>query len=289
MAETKLQDGLSAKDHKRISDFIDAVTGIQLPESKRSLIEGRLRKRQRLLGLDSLHAYIDHVLDSPDGAAEKPHLLDVMTTNKTDFYREKDHFIFLRQHITQTLLPRGLVGRNRPLRIWSAGCSSGEEPYTLAFEMLEIEQEFSDFRFEIHATDISMTCLKAAAMGIYAHERVEPMPLALRKKYLLKSKNPAENLVRIAPEVRNRVKFFEFNLLTGNVAADRRYDVIFCRNVMIYFSDEGRRKVIDLFHQCLTPEGTLFVGHSESLANKTSVFVQVQPTIYRHTGGHRGH
>lgn len=274
------EDNLSPRDHKRVSDFVDAMAGIQLPESKKSMIEGRLRKRQRMLGLDSLHAYIDHVLDSPEGAIEQPYLLDAITTNKTDFYREIGHFKFLHNYITDALVSSGRITTTQPFRIWSAGCSSGEEPYTLAFEMMEISQAFPDFRFEIYATDISISCLKTAATGIYPHEKIESMPLALRRKYLLRSKEKSKNLIRISPEVRQCVKFFEFNLLTGNYHFNHIYDVILCRNVMIYFSDEGRSTVIQGFHKTLAHNGLLILGHSESLANKTSIFTQLQPTIY---------
>jgi chemotaxis protein methyltransferase CheR len=281
-----LNDALSERDHRRVAAFIEGHAGIQLPASKRSLIEGRLRKRQRALGYGSLHAYIDHALDTA-GEGERLHLLDALTTNKTDFYREADHFRYLRQHVLGELAAKRAAGWQRPLRIWSAGCSSGEEPYTLAIELLELRRELPGLRFEIVATDISASSLEKARRGIYPHSRVEPIPLPLRKRYLLRSRDRKQDLVRIAPEVREQVSFDSFNLLTDAYDFSPKFDLIFCRNVMIYFNQADRSQIAHRFAATLQPGGLLFIGHSETLNDTGAEFVQQVPTIYRASQGVR--
>jgi chemotaxis protein methyltransferase CheR len=278
-----VQDSLSRKDHKLVAAYIERVAGIQLPESKVSLIEGRLRKRQRQTGHVSLHEYINVVLNSDECEQERLHFLDALTTNKTDFYREPDHFQTLRNHVLKTLAPLHQQGWKQPLRIWSAGCSSGEEPYTLAIEMMELRRELTGLRFTIQATDISNSSLITARNATYAHNRVEPVPSALRKRYLLRSRNKAKDLVCMGPELRDKVKFSVFNLLTDEYNFQSRFDIIFCRNVMIYFNNEDRNQIIDRFSHSLVQGGLLFIGHAESIADRSSKFKQTVPAVYQKT------
>jgi chemotaxis protein methyltransferase CheR len=278
------QDPLSRKDHKLVADYVHRTAGIQLPKSKMSLVEGRLRKRQRQTGYASLHEYITVVLNSAADNEERLHLLDAITTNKTDFYREPDHFQTLRKHVRNTLEPLRQQGWRQPLRIWSAGCSSGEEPYTLAIEMMELSRELPGFKFTIRATDISDSCLIKARKATYPHSRIDPVPMALRKNYLLRSKNKSKNLVCMGPELRDKVTFGAFNLLTDTYDFKPRFDIIFCRNVMIYFSNEDRAQIINRFAHSLVPGGVLFIGHSETISDTSSNFKQVVPTVYQKTG-----
>ncbi|EGV27839.1 MCP methyltransferase, CheR-type [Thiorhodococcus drewsii AZ1] len=282
MATERLQqDALSARDHKRVADYVGRVAGIQLPESKRTLIEGRLRKRQHARGLRSLRDYIDFALDEQAGTEERLHLIDAITTNKTDFYREPAHFRFLREHILGEIAVRRDRGWRKPLRIWSAGCASGEEPYTLAMEMLELQRMHPEFRFEIRATDISASSLAIARTAIYPHQRVASMPLTLRRRYLLRTRDRSLDLVRIAPEVRERVRFASLNLLTDAYDVPDRPDIVLCRNVMIYFSHPDRDRIVARFLRILPPGGLLLIGHSESLSGSGTAFEQIQPAIYR--------
>jgi chemotaxis protein methyltransferase CheR len=278
-----VQDSLSRKDHKLVADYIERTAGIQLPASKVSLIEGRLRKRQRQTGHASLHEYINVVLNSDEGEQERLHLLDAITTNKTDFYREPDHFQTLRKHVLETLAPLYKQGWKQPLRIWSAGCSSGEEPYTLAIEMMELRRELPGLQFTIHATDISDSCLIKARKATYAHNRVDPVPLVLRKRYFLRSRDKGKDLVCMGPELKDKVNFGVFNLLTDAYKFQPRFDIIFCRNVMIYFNNEDRNQIIDRFSHSLKPGGLLFIGHAETIADRSSNFKQVVPTVYQKT------
>lgn len=281
------QDHLSERDHKRVARFIEHIAGIQLPAAKRSLIEGRLRKRQRALGHKSLHSYIDYALDSEAGKVERIQLLDAITTNKTDFYREPDHFQVLRQHVLSELARERDRGWKQPLRVWSAGCSSGEEPYTLAIEMLELRQQLPGLRFEILATDISVSSLDTAKRATYPHNRIEVMPMDLRRKYLMRSRKPEQNLVRMAPEVRKPVTFRSFNLLTDAYDFPARFDVIFCRNVMIYFNNDDKAQIVGRFSHKLVAGGLLFIGHSETLSCHGDLLQQVKPTVYRRVAGGR--
>ncbi|TWX72765.1 CheR family methyltransferase [Colwellia sp. C1TZA3] len=278
---TIVQDSLSRNDHKLVAEYIERTAGIQLPESKVSLIEGRLRKRQRKTGYPSLHQYINVVLNSNQDKQERLHLLDAITTNKTDFYREPDHFQTLRHHVLNTLAPLHLQGWKKPLRIWSAGCSSGEEPYTLAIELMELSRELPGLQFSIYATDISNSCLVTARNATYEHDRIDPVPMAMRKRYFLRSKDQTKNLVCMGPELRNKVNFGTFNLLTDEYKFQPRFDIIFCRNVMIYFNDKDRSQIIDRFSHSLTQGGLLFIGHSETIADRSKSFKQLVPTVYQ--------
>ena len=276
-----VQDSLSRKDHKLVAEYIERTAGIQLPESKVSLIEGRLRKRQRMTGYASLHEYINVVLNSDDDKQERLHLLDAITTNKTDFYREAEHFHTLCNHVLNTLAPLHPQGWKKPLSIWSAGCSSGEEPYTLAIELMELSRELPGLEFSIYATDISNSSLVTARNATYAHDRIDPVPLALRKRYFLRSKDKTKNLVCMGPELRDKVNFDTFNLLTDEYKFQPRFDIIFCRNVMIYFNNKDRSQIIDRFSHSLTPGGLLFIGHSETIADRSKNFKQLVPTVYQ--------
>lgn len=277
---TNEPDPLSEKDHKRVAEYIKQTAGIQLPASKRYLIEGRLSKRQRNLGYKNLKSYLNFVLETHEGEKERINLIDALTTNKTDFFREPEHFNFLHQIISKLALKRER-GWQQPLRIWSAGCSSGDEAYTLAMVLTETSRQYPGLKFEIVATDISPSVLKTAKKAIYSHNKVEPVPLALRKRYLLKSAKKEKNLIRIAPEIRQKVRFGEFNLLKDKFSFSKPYDMIFCRNVMIYFSQEDRISLIQRFTQSLVKKGYLFVGHSETLTESHAKLQQAIPTVYQ--------
>ncbi len=276
-----MQPSLSERDLKRLREYVHHEVGIQLPESKQTLVEGRLRKRLRELGFTDYKEYLDYVLGSREGQHERLHLIDVLTTNKTDFFREPDHF----QYLTQTSLVElekilGAQGR-RELAIWSAGCSSGEEAYTLAIVLNESIRQHPKLKFSILATDISKTVLQTARAGIYPENRIEPVEMMLRQKYFLRSENPAEALVRMGPELRRKIKFGSLNLIARSFGLQQKMDVIFCRNVMIYFNSEIREALVQRFEQQLIPGGYLFVGHSESLNGLSTGLKQVAPMVYR--------
>ena len=272
---------LTNKQLARVSEFIGDEVGIQLPGGKRSMVEGRLRKRLRTLGFTCFDEYLDFTLKTPDGEYEKLHLIDVITTNKTDFFREPEHF----QYLVNEALPK--LERNRrqasrtDINVWSAGCSSGEEPYTLAMVLSEAAVATKGLRFNIMATDISQSCLKQGRSGIYTEAKVKPVPLALKKKYILRSADAKSGIVKMGSEISRLIRFASLNLMTRKFPIQKEMDAIFCRNVMIYFNNKIREELVNRFEKQLVPGGYLFIGHSESLGGMNTRLVQVGPMVYQ--------
>lgn len=266
---------------KRVSDFIGNVVGIQLPESKRTLVEGRLRKRLRELGFDNFKTYLDHTLNTDAGDAEKLQLIDVITTNKTNFYREAEHFDYLINSAIPDLDEHSLKNNRRELNVWSAGCSTGEEAYTLSIELNELMSKRSDFNFKILATDISHSCLRTGSHGVYTERQTEIVPMEFKRKYFLRSKNSKEALVQMGAELKSRIKFKSLNLKEPVFSLPNKMDIIFCRNVMIYFDNKMREELVAKFESNLIQGGYLFVGHSESLNGIDTTLKQVSPMVYK--------
>ena len=272
---------LSKHDFQQLSSFIYTNLGIKMPAAKSTMLTGRLSKRLRALELSSFSEYCDFLF-SPEGQeAELVHLINVITTNKTDFFREPSHFDYL----TQTALPtlrkvHNFAGRNG-LKVWSAGCSTGEEPYTLAMVLAEVQASQPGFKFDILATDISTRVLDIARRAVYPMGLIEPVANQLCKKYLLKGVNNKNPQVRIVPELRKRVRFGRLNFMDENFGLPEKVDIIFCRNVIIYFDKQTQEKLMLKFCRFLNQGGYLFLGHSESLHGYDTPLVQVAPTIYR--------
>ncbi len=274
---------LSTRDFNRLADFIGAKCGIKLPIQKKIMVEGRLRKRLRALGLTSFTEYCDLLFESEATGEELVHMIDAITTNKTDFFREPKHFELLTERIFPELLSRPGVGTQRPVKAWSAGCSTGEEPYSLAISMAEYAAGSGrgPLCFEILATDISTRVLEIARKAVYDEGRVADIPLPLRSKYLLRSKDRTNRVVRIAPEIRARVQFQRLNLMETGSGLKEPMDLIFCRNVLIYFNRSTQAELVEGFRRSLRPGGFLFLGHSETLAGFDHGFQTVAPTVYR--------
>lgn len=274
-------DTLSDREMQRVAAFINKNVGIQLPESKRALVEGRLRRRLRDCEFANFKSYLDFVLESPDGESERLRMIDVLTTNKTDFFREPEHFDYLVNTALVELEAMRKTESRQDLKLWSAGCSTGEEAYTLSIVMNEAMPNFPGMRFNITATDISHTCLQAGSRGVYTEAQIEPLSMELRKKYLLRSKDSAERVVRMGPDLRNRIVFQQLNLMDDYFSFPHLMDVIFCRNVMIYFNNDIREQLVNKFERQLINGGYLFVGHSESLNGINCDLEQVAPMVYR--------
>ncbi len=274
---------LSDKDFRRLSEFIQDECGIRMPESKKVLLESRLQKRLRRLGLSSFSEYCDYLF-SPRGIEnEVIHMIDVVTTNKTDFYREPRHFEYLVRMALPELMTKYGSGINKNLMLWSAGCATGEEPYTLAMVLSEFAKKSPglNFRYLILATDISTRALEKARTGIYEEDRVAPVPPEMKKKYLLRGKNKSRGLVRIVPELRNLVKFRRLNFIEEDFNMREYMDIIFCRNVIIYFDRHTQEMLLNKFCRRLCAGGYLFIGHSETLNGLNLPLVQIEPTVYR--------
>jgi chemotaxis protein methyltransferase CheR len=264
-------------DFHALAAVITAECGIKLPSSKKVMLESRVRKRLKELQLNSFEQYRQFFFGLADRGQELPHLIDVVTTNTTDFFREPNHFKLLVQRMVPEWLELGL---RRELRVWSAGCSSGEEPYTLAMVLMDIAEGRQGFFFEILATDISGHVLQKAMRAVYPEDRIRTVPEALKRKYLLRTKDRTMKLVRMGPELRSSVTFKRLNFME-TFRLDEQMDVIFCRNVLIYFDRETQTRILQRICSHLTPRGHLFIGHSESLAGMGLPMVQIAPTVYR--------
>lgn len=271
---------LTTAEFRRLSEFIHVQCGIKMPPAKKIMLEARLQKRLKTLGITRLRDYCDYVLDTPEGRTEIVHMIDAATTNKTDFFRESSHFRFLVDTAVPSLLNGNYV---RSINIWSAGCSSGEEPYTLAMILSEYTHQQPGFRFAIIATDISTKILEQARSGIYDEDRVVDVPSALKQKYLLRSKDRKKKLVRIVPELRSVVQFQHLNLMNEHYVFSVPMDIIFCRNVIIYFDRETQYKLLVRLCRYLRPDGFLFLGHSESIHGFDLPLVRMAATIFRKT------
>jgi chemotaxis protein methyltransferase CheR len=273
-------DHLSHRDFHRLALFIQGYSGIKMPPSKKTMLEGRLRRRARAVGADTLSEYCRYLFDHGGLDDEAVSLIDAVTTNKTDFFREPEHFRFL----TEVALPE-LIGHRRSrrgaIKIWSAACSIGAEPYTLAMLLAEFENETPDFQASILATDICTEVLETAMRGIYPESMIAPVPMQMRQRYLLRAKAGAKDRVRIVPELRKRIAFGRVNLMEAPYRVDNDMHVIFCRNILIYFDKPTQHKVLEQLCQHLRPGGFLFLGHSETLAGAGLPLQPVATTVFK--------
>jgi chemotaxis protein methyltransferase CheR len=249
-------------------------SGIKLGPGKEGLVRGRLAKRVRAVGLDSFAEYL-RLVESDAGRAELAEMVDALTTNKTNFFRESAHFDFL----GGTVLP-ALAAAGGPARIWSAGCSSGEEPYTLAMVACERLAHPERVPVRILATDLSARVLARARAGVYTAEQLDGVPHAALEKYFERAPETGPSARRIGARARGLVKFGRLNLM-GAWPMRGPFEAILCRNVMIYFDKETQERLVNRYHELLAPGGYLFVGHSESLTGLRHPFAYVQPAVYR--------
>lgn len=272
-------DRFTDRQFQAIAELVQGQVGIQLPPSKRTMVEGRLRKRVRALGLGDLEAYGREVLDRGRHDEELVHLIDCVTTNKTDFFREPPHFDFLTRQAVPHLLAKA---ERRTIKVWSAACSTGAEAYTVAMVLEEMQRSGPKFGYSILGTDISSEVIETARAAIYPDEMLEAVPAAMRQRYLMQSRSPGKQVARIVPELRRRVQFHSLNLMDSNYPFDRDVDVIFCRNVLIYFDKKTQKAVVERLASHLRPGGFLILGHSESAAGSgASSVVQIVPTIFQ--------
>ncbi len=267
---------MSERVFRKLGAFIETGYGIKMPPVKKTMLQSRLLKRLRVLGINSFETYCDYIFET-ESEEEITHMVNAVSTNKTDFFRESAHFTYLiRNAIPEIVEAKG----KGPVRIWSAGCSTGEEPYTIAMVLNAFAEDNPDFNYRILATDVSTEVLEKAMAGIYTKQQVAPVPMNFRKKYLLKNKDPKKNLVRVVPEIRKRISFQQLNFLDA-FRLKEKVHVIFCRNVIIYFDMNLQKELMEKFYDNLLPGGFLFIGHSETLNRLNVPFKNVAPTIYR--------
>ncbi|NGM20719.1 chemotaxis protein CheR [Roseomonas stagni] len=264
-----MTDTLSDRRFRQVAGLIERDTGIRLPPVKRTMVEGRLRKRARSLGMMDVDAYCVALFDEGLLETEYQHVIDMVTTNKTDFFREAEHFDFLaREAVPQLLAERGRSAR--PLKLWSAAASTGAEAYTIAMvlaEMARAGQLAPGFR--ILGTDISSQVLDVARRAVYPLEMLAPVPKALQQRYVMRHRDPQRRDARIVPELRAACSFQLLNLMDEGYSVDSDIDVVFCRNVLIYFDRPTQEAVLRRLCAHLRPGGFLIVGHSETAAGAT--------------------
>lgn len=271
---------ISDSQLRKLAELIQRRCGINLHDGKRELVQARLAKRLRELGDVTVDEYVDRIVKHPD-TPEFDALIDVISTNLTSFFRENAHFEFLAQQYLPGLVDAKGARGERRLRGWSAACSSGEEPYSMAITALEsVAGLRPSWDVKILATDISRPMLASARAGSYARERVAKVPPALRHKYFHGGQNAAAGDLQVAAELRNAVRFAHMNLME-TWPFDGPMDFVFCRNVMIYFDKPTQERLVNRIHSVLSPGGVFFTGHSESLTGVNHHFQYVQPTIYR--------
>ncbi|MFA5479207.1 MAG: protein-glutamate O-methyltransferase [Candidatus Muiribacteriota bacterium] len=265
------------EDFKKICNIVYDKSGINLKDGKEALVSARISKRIRALKLNDFDEYM-HFLENDNTGEEVSSLIDVITTNVTSFFREKSSLDSAAEY-----LEKWIENSQKTIKIWSAACSSGEEPYTLAMIIDDIlkskNKHFSDIK--ILATDISTTILQKAIDGVYAKEKLENIPPALKNRYF--SKNSASrncNLYKVNDVLRKYIIFRQFNLKTEQYPLKGPIDMIFCRNVMIYFDNETRATIVKKMHDLLKPGGIFVVGNAESLSGRTGNFKLIKPAVY---------
>ncbi len=276
MLVTEISTEISNNDYKKLAAMIYDYCGIRLPEEKKSMVEGRIKKRLREKNYNRVKDYLNYVNTEEGRAEEFDELVNVLTTNKTDFFREEPHFEFLKS----TVIPEFAESGKPVFELWSSACSTGEEPYSLAILLDELRNSFK-MDYSITASDISTIVLNKARLGIYTNTDIEGIPEPLRKKYLLKSKTREADIVRIVPEIRKKINFRRINLMDNAFPFDRKFDCIFCRNVLIYFDRKTQERVINKLADYLNPGGYLFLGHSETISGMSINLARAAATVYR--------
>jgi chemotaxis protein methyltransferase CheR len=268
-------------DYYRLSKLAHKLAGINFMEAKRELVYGRLQKRVRFHNMKSFKQYCDY-LEADDGCDELKHFVNAITTNVTSFFRENHHFDYLQKVIIPELVTDNKKLTKRRLRIWSAGCSSGKEPYSIAMVLRECIPDIDSWDAKILATDLDSDILAVARQGIYPVDQVNDISPERRKRWFQSGSGANANTVRIDSTVRNLVHFKELNLI-GDWPMKGMFDCVFYRNVAIYFARESQIQIVDRLANHIKPGGYLIVGHSESLFGVTNRFESIGHTIYRKT------
>jgi chemotaxis protein methyltransferase CheR len=276
--ETQLPgDRISKRNFDKLARFIYDYSGIKMPPTKLTMLEGRLRRRLRATRHASFDDYCDFLFNEDGLEQETVYLIDVVTTNKTDFFREAKHFEYMQMVALPKLADSGL----RTIRTWSSACSTGAEPYTMAMVLAEFVENRSDVSYNVLATDLSTDVLQTARKGIYAEDLIAPVPRDLQKKYVMVAKQQGRREVRISPKLRSRVGFARMNLMDEKYPVGDMMHLIFCRNVLIYFDKQTQAGVLTRLCNCLAKGGYMFIGHSESITGFDLPLKQVSNTVFQ--------
>lgn len=267
--------GLDDATFARVVRLASGKAGLMITAEKRILIQARLARRMRALGIDTPSAYMD-LIEGPDGGDEIHNMISALTTNVSHFYRERHHFDMLRQNILPALLERAAAGGS--VRIWSAGCAAGQEPYSIAMEVLRLDKHAAEKDILILGTDIDRVILATAREAVFAPDTITGVAECDRHAFF---EDTSDGRFRVRSELRDLVRFRELNLL-AHWPMKRRFDVIFCRNVVIYFSNETQMHLWPRFCDALVPGGTIFLGHAERIPKAASLNLRsVGVTTYR--------
>lgn len=254
-------------------------SGINLTPAKKELLKSRLMKRLRERSLTSFKEYYRYVTEEDTTGEELVIMLDCISTNLTEFFREAAHFDFLSEKALPVLLENKRKKREKKIRIWSAGCSTGEEPYSISMILAECIEQLCEWDIKILATDLSTRVLKKAMLGVYAKDRLKGIPLQMLNTYF--EKGNLKDHYQIKDSLRDLIVFRRLNLTDETFPFKGQFDFIFCRNVMIYFNKQTQTELVSKFYKHLAPDGYLFIGHSESLAGTETRFRYVRPSIYQ--------
>ena len=263
-------------DFERIRQFVSEHTGIVLTEKKKDMVYGRLSKRIRQGDFDSFSAFIDALEEGDED--EQDFMINAITTNLTAFFRENHHFEFLKNTVIPSLIKK--KGYKKHLRVWSAGCSTGEEPYSIAMILRESLPEFDDWDVKILATDLDANVIAHGKAGIYRQDRIEGLDERRIKRWFKRGSGDNSDMVKVSPELKQMITFKRLNLL-HEWPMSGPFDLMFCRNVVIYFDKDTQRILFDRYADILAPEAHLFIGHSESLFKVSSRFDSLGQTIYQ--------
>jgi chemotaxis protein methyltransferase CheR len=272
---------LTDREFKTLQAFIYREAGISLSDAKRTLVYSRLAKRLRELNFKSFTQYIEYLTTADRDGRERQQVINCLTTNKTEFFREPHHFDFLRDVVFPHVRQQAMAGGPKQLSIWSSASSSGEEPYSIAISILEHFGDRRGWKIEVLATDINTEVLRTASSGIYPLDRLEGLPTELKQKYFLKGTGSDAGQCRVRPNVRDLVTFRQLNLLAEPLPVPTGFDVIFCRNVIIYFDLPTQQKLLPQFAQRLKPTGHLMLGHSENVPWLSDIFEPLGSTVHR--------
>jgi chemotaxis protein methyltransferase CheR len=270
-------DRLNNRNFEALARYIYDYSGIKMPSSKMTMLEGRLRRRLRATGISSFNDYCDYLFKHDGIETESIYLIDAVTTNKTDFFREPKHF----EYMEQVALPEMVAAGHKRFRLWSSACSTGAEPYTMAMVMHDFLEGNPGLDYRILATDLSTDVLQAAKRGIYPRDMVVPVSADMRRKHVMTAKDNARGEVRIHPRLRAMVGFARLNLMDSAYTVGDPMHLIFCRNVLIYFDKPTQAKVLSRLCDRLLPGGYLFVGHSETVTGISLPVRQVANTVFK--------
>jgi chemotaxis protein methyltransferase CheR len=271
---------LTRGEYELFRRLVYEKSGISLGDHKLTLVRARLGKRIREGGFRSYRAYFEYVKNDPSGR-ELCALIDAISTNTTHLFREKQHFDFLADVLAEWVADRGWRAAHRTIRLWSAACSSGEEPDSIAMTAHDIVHTYPDLQLKILATDISTRVLERAKAGLFEAHRLGTVPQTFRRRYLAPAQVDGDVLMQVAPELRRLITFAHFNLMAERFPFRYRFDAIFCRNVMIYFDRPTQQALVSKLVTHLCPGGYLLIGHSESLSAIEHGLRYVRPTVYQ--------